>query len=870
MLPNIDPKSALKKTMTISTTNNTKNNPTTTYYNKVKTTSKGNSSTIRQLETYKNKNINNSSNKSKNMNNSTNNNTTNNSNFYENLYYYPPHNNKYSYANNLSSEVCFIYSDFNFNKAPSLRDNLSGIRNIIKNRKKNNIHYLNNIFFSSLCRNRLSQSNKEEYYENRKKDIEILSRNLYNKKKPERNNSCIEFISNKKKIFKEEQINNTKNINTNSNKNVKINRNLNSGSLSTTTNKTINTNKLLDISKDNKNIKNEKFDSKNNTIQEFTNLPSISINNKSNEISINNINNYFNQKFFLTNLNTEQMDFDINDCIYESKDKIKKINEFEIKIYHMKIFQGIQKAQLNLILDKEIYMVQKYIKYIEKIYRKYCLICKNYNYNFQEYIRFLKEVISDMDMELKSTIHKHIQLEYDVDALLNKNINKQKELEKLIDMRNFLYKCKHKDEKIPDINSTLYIENKKYLLAQCLSKLFKNDNNITVIKYLNDIPGKIPDLDNIDNSKFIVRNCPPLLTNNNNNINNLNNSAKNINALKRRKMRQKDLEKEKERMDEYIKKNILNEPEELIEIISFLEDQNRFLLKQNENKRILIEKYKDDLENCIPKEDIEIQNKIIAEVAIKEKILAKIKHRNDILTQQYNYLFNINLKNDIFKKTKKKPKKGEVDKSSFADFNYFQTIHYNFQIKKAKYPGMVFFGKLLKYFLNFLSMNYYSFTKEKFYTHIHPDYLNEILEYSKNMDFNDRNYFLIYQYIIKLLKLYEYICDYVFKKDIELNSNEKNIPLIKKENDKILNKRKLENARAIRNLIENKRINANKQLIEKWLKPEKYISRRIDDNNYKLLLRNKSQDDILKIKRHNKKKCGLNDDINSFVELEED
>ena len=53
-----------------------------------------------------------------------------------------------------------------------------------KNRKKNKIHYLNNIFFSSLCRNRLSQSNNDKYYENRKKDIELLSRNLYNKKKP--------------------------------------------------------------------------------------------------------------------------------------------------------------------------------------------------------------------------------------------------------------------------------------------------------------------------------------------------------------------------------------------------------------------------------------------------------------------------------------------------------------------------------------------------------------------------------------------------------------------------------------------------------------------------------------------------------------
>ena len=167
-------------------------------------------------------------------------------------------------------------------------------------------------------------------------------------------------------------------------------------------------------------------------------------------------------------------------------------------------------------------------------------------------------------------------------------------------------------------------------------------------------------------------------------------------------------------------------------------------------------------------------------------------------------------------------------------------------------------------------MNYDSFTKEKFYTHIHPDYLNEILEYSKNMDFNDRNYFLIYQYIIKLLKLYEYICEYIFKRDVELNANEKNLPIIKRENDKIANKRKLDNARTIRILIENKRINANKQLIDKWLKPEKYISRKVDNNNYKILLRNKSQDDILKMKKYNNYKYGLNEQLNAFIELEEE
>ena len=117
MLPNIESRSAaIKKTMIISNKNNTKNNPTLPYYNKIK--SKDNSLNTRNLDGYKNKNSNNIIKKPKIMNNSIINNSINNSNFYENLYYYPPHKSKYSYANNISSEVCFLYRDFNFNKAP--------------------------------------------------------------------------------------------------------------------------------------------------------------------------------------------------------------------------------------------------------------------------------------------------------------------------------------------------------------------------------------------------------------------------------------------------------------------------------------------------------------------------------------------------------------------------------------------------------------------------------------------------------------------------------------------------------------------------------------------------------------------------------
>ena len=77
---------------------------------------------------------------------STKNNSTNNTNFNDNLYYYPPHSKNFSYMNNLSSEVELIYGDFNFIKAPSYRQNIFGIKKIIKDKKNSKIKYFNNLF----------------------------------------------------------------------------------------------------------------------------------------------------------------------------------------------------------------------------------------------------------------------------------------------------------------------------------------------------------------------------------------------------------------------------------------------------------------------------------------------------------------------------------------------------------------------------------------------------------------------------------------------------------------------------------------------------------------------------------------------------
>jgi len=869
MLPDIDDlktkntiRNITKNSMTLSTANLTKNNnPTSSYYYKIKPTTKSASAKFIDLNSYLSFNSNNLGNKSKIINNSSNNNinisTNNNSNFYENLYYYPPHKNNYSYANDLSSEVGLLYSDFNFNKAPSLKQNVSEIHRMIESRKNYKLRCINNLFYNSLCGNRIAKTNIDDYYyEGEPKDIDFQNQNFFEKSNMQRNNSCLEFIPNKNNLIKNEPlVNNNGNISTYNNKSRSINKYMNTGNSGSISQTIYEIKNIPDLSKDNLKQKNNTINiDKSNNQEESLYLPELQ------KI----------QNSFITNLNTKKMDFKISDCIYRSRDKNMKITDLEKNIYRLRIFQNFQKDKLNSMLDKKVYRLEKYIKHIESIFHKHSKIYKIYKINFQNYLRFLWNEISDKEDVMKLLNSDHIKLEYDVDNLLTKNIDKQSELEKLIEIRNFLYRVKHKDEKIPDIDSTLYIESKKYLLAKCLTKLFANDNNITVIKFLNTIPQKIPDISNIDPKNFIAKNCPPVLPynnfSNNNTSQSINDSKINKNNNKSNKSKTKKYKSKKikkEILYEPDNENAFSSPEEFMKIITFLEDQNRFLLRQNENKRMLIETYKDELETCVPEEEVEIGKKLMAEIEEKEKYLLELKHKNVLLKEKFKDEYNQNLVNNQFKELRKLNRSDAH--SSFADFKYFQTVNYNFQISRAKYQGLVFFKKLLHNFLNFLSLNYDSFTKEKFYSHINPDYLDEILLYSKDLEFNDRNYFLIYDYTLKILKLYEFICFYVLRKNKEYNSNKKNIDIIKKEYDKITNQRKLENSRTIRRLIENKRINGCKQLIEKWQKNDKYISRKVDNEYYKLIPRNASQDDVFR-KRNKKNKNMINDEYKSLLQ----
>ena len=283
MLPDIDHLKAkntmrniTKNSMTLSTTNLTKNNnPTSSYYYKIKSTSKSTSAKVVDLNSYLNINPNNLGQKSKIINNSTNNNnnisTNNNSNFYENLYYYPPHKNNYSYANDISSDVGLLYSDFNFNKAPSLKQNVSEIHRMIENRKNYKLRCINNLFYYSLCGNRIANTNIDDYYyEGEPKDIDFQNQNFIDKSTMHRNNSCLEFIPNKNNLIKNEPL---------------INKYVNNSNISIYNNKTRYINKYMNTG-NNRSISQ--------TIYEIKNIPDLSKNNlkqKNNSINIDKSSN---------------------------------------------------------------------------------------------------------------------------------------------------------------------------------------------------------------------------------------------------------------------------------------------------------------------------------------------------------------------------------------------------------------------------------------------------------------------------------------------------------------------------------------------------------------------------------------------------
>ena len=277
-----------------------------------------------------------------------------------------------------------------------------------------------------------------------------------------------------------------------------------------------------------------------------------------------------------------------------------------------------------------------------------------------------------------------------------------------------------------------------------------------------------------------------------------------------------------------------------------------------------IERYKEILEKIVSRENIDLSERIIKIIEIKEKELNTIKKKYLMLLKKYDtYYHKFSQENLCSKKSNNQTIKDE-QKSSFQDLLHFQTFNYNILIKKAKYPGLVFFRKLLKYYLILIKL----YSNEFLYSKAHPEELEEIITFSMNAgNYPKYNNHILNRYILKLLQLYEYICDYIDKKNQSYKLEEKNLIIMKRQQDIISDKRKVDNARTLRKLIEKVKIDNDKLLIEKWKIPSKYIERRAYIDKYRRdLIKAKSKEITIKKRKSLKKKNRMDYDLEQFLD----
>ena len=747
-------------------------------------------------------------------------------------------NNKFSYSN--------IYNDFSFQKAPSFNDNISEIHQIINGKKHKKIKYLDNLFFNSM----FSNEYLDDIYEIRKNNI-LFQHDRKKLKLYHRNNSSGKLITLPKRVDNisrdeesrenESSTNNSNYIRARNNKsNLNNNNSINGGKfmrnnisdISTTTNKSVNTNKFPEIYSNLNEHMNEEVENKNRINSSY--LPKLFLpkinkgkffpNINSNNFNIDTIIHQQNDGGFITSLGVEKVKHKINELMFENSKNNKKINEFEKKILKLKILQIYQKENLELYLNDDRFNIQDRIDHILKMYKIYENIYEEYQVDLSRYINFLWLVTSDFEVELQNDIKKKRELDYDVEVLVDKLITKQKELENLIYLRNFLFTVKYKDQKKVKLNDEyVFNKSKRKEFIDFLLNLFNREPNTMATKYLK----RLIDIEELEDllMKKGGRTIPVTRKSTNKTCNVI---PKNNDIIYPPPPGEK----------------IFDKPEEFFKIIENLEDRNISLLKEHENIRLSIIELKNELNKYFSMENDSENNKIKKDIIVKIRKIKLLKEKNNTLRKKRDYLALNSLKSDDSNHSNKKKK--IVSYNLFKNLSYFHEVNYNNLIIQYKYPGLLFLEKLIYIFNTMISSNDFNlvFPIEECNKYLSFDALNEILRTKKEY-FNEKNQYLVIEYTLKLIKLYEYLGEFILREAKQYRI--KNELLYKKFTEEIQNERKLYNARRMRKLIENKKEEAAKKLIEKWKKP--IISgRKLDlDEKPFYLMRNLSQE-LIKVK----------------------
>ena len=708
-----------------------------------------------------------------------------------------------------------IYQDSTIINAPSFSDNLSEIKKMIKIRKYQNFRNIFNRFVDSPFNN----DYMKEFHMIKKRKLIFQRKNNFEQIK--RNNSCEDLFDSKKIIKNKIKIddstqglstNCSKKLNSNftlryaNNNNTQITRNKSQNNifnLSTTRNKSI-----IDIkSPDRQSVSNISLneDSK-NSFQNNIILPKISINSKQNSCQTDSPLIHINLGgSFITEIKTDKIKFDINQLL-KDRNIGDKIDTYEEKILKLKIYQTYQREKFKKILKDKQYQVQERIDFIIKMYKMYEKIFYEYINKLKNYNKFLYETANEMEIEMRDHNKIKININDEIEHLMGKLVDKQKKLEYLIKTRNFLFKMKNRDKKIIKLsNQYVYKISKRKNLIEKFCDLFGRNKESLTYKYLKELMS-LEELEKVLKVKPAKSRVIARLSN-----------------IVRRTL--KIDEKEKDLLSPPpLGEEIFQTPEEIIAVFEKIKNDDLNLMKNYEKiekeKSELIAELNNDIclyEAWEKSDKINLKNRI--------KCAEDEKKKNLKLSEKYELMEDLINKNKRLSSLKSGFK--IYSHKAFNDINYYNIIKYNVLRAKYKLDGLVLLEKLINNVNKIILINKEAkiFNLNDIYHYIPEFILSRILNMKAN-DFNKKNQFLIGEYSLKLIKLYEFFAESIMNK----NKQNKNIDTeqYNKEREKIINERKIYNSKILKEMIKNKRNSSVKELLEKWNKKTVISTRKSD------------------------------------------
>ena len=714
--------------------------------------------------------------------------------------------NNRNFHNNIYKNIPLI-NLFSFNK------NSASIRQMVQEKKYQNIKNIYSEFFSSPFNN--------EYMSdiNRLKKRNILIPNIHYKLiSMKRNNSCQDLLDVKIKLktaMKNED--STPRLSTNYSKALNINKNKKkinqynyiinnfSSNLSTGTNKSLISIKFPTRQSNNSSLKiSEESLTTNQNIISLPKLPllkSSSLKSAESESEKIILENPKKEESFITGLGVDKMKFNINRLIAEKTKNKEKIDEYEEKILKLKICQSYQKERLKKLLNNKKYNIQERIDHIIQMYYKYEKIYEEYMESVSRYNNFLFKVSNELDIELRIISKQKHDINYNLEILVNKIVDKQKEYENVISMRNFLFFAKNRDKKIIKMDN-LYIyriSNRRKFVGKLFDILGRTQDSFA-FKYLK----KIIPLDHLEKIIHLATHKPTV-------------KIRRGNTIKRTV--RVSVEKPKEDI------NLLTPPSPGEKIFETPEDFIKIIENMTTNDLKLMKKYeKICLENSELKDELEEINALyekfeksdMNDYLMKDKkYLQDAKQKHIELSQRYKYLSDLATK-------RKELSSLQLDLKIFSykshnNIYFYNKIKYNKLRVKYKLEGLVLLEKLISSIKLILSLNkkLKIFSIKDIFHYIPRNILRQILELKVDY-FNKDNQYLINEYTLKLLKLLEFFGEFIINKNERRKNMDRQVYNKIKEN--IQNERKIYNAYTIKQMVVEKREGTMKELMEKWNK----------------------------------------------------